>query len=227
MILTVPSYVIPGTYGENVVFLADRPEIQGIELLFYYFDEQSRDLFIREKPLIASYGERFNFAVHMPDSLRPEHERLIELTRDLARRYILHPPAGDPEDFCELVAEWQSRYGSLFFVENLIAGDFSAIAKMLDSVPLCCDTGHLLRSAQSVRGFINTYDTRIGEIHLHGVIDGQDHRPFAGAEAWFREILPFLKSFAGVVNLEVFSIEEVDALIAVLREAGLLPAERS
>jgi hypothetical protein len=216
MTLSVPSYVIPGTYGENVEFLADRREIQAVELLFYYFDDESRDLFVREKSLIASYRERFTFAVHMPDSLLPQHERLIELTRDLAQRYILHSPPGDLDGFRDMVEGWQERYGRVFFVENLIA-------EMMSSFPLCCDTGHLLRSGSSVEEFIKRYGPRIQEIHLHGVRDGADHQTFAAGEPWFQELVPFLRAFDGVVNIEVFSIGEVDAIVSALAEVGVLP----
>lgn len=223
MILSVPSYVIPGTYGENVAFLADRREIQAVELLFYYFDDDSRDLFVREKSLIASYRERFTFAVHMPDSLIPEHERLIELTRDLAQRYILHSPPGDLGEFRDIVEGWQERYGRVFLVENLIARDFLPVAEMMSSFPLCCDTGHLLRSGSSVEEFIKRYGPRIEEIHLHGVRDGADHQAFAAGEPWFQGLVPFLRAFEGVVNIEVFSIGEVDAIVSALTEVGVLP----
>jgi sugar phosphate isomerase/epimerase len=222
MILSVPSYVIPGTYGENVAFLADFPEIGGVELLFYYFDDESRDLFIREKSQIASFGERFSFAVHMPDSPRREHEQLIELTRDLAGRYILHPPTADLDRFRDMVENWQKQYGAVFLVENLIAGDFSRTAELMDTVPLCCDTGHLLRAGLDVSEFLAAYRERVREIHLHGVIDGQDHRAFHADEAWFRAILPYLRSFDGVLNLEVFSIGEVNELVTVLKQTGVL-----
>jgi hypothetical protein len=222
VILSVPSYVIPGTYGENVEFLAGIPEVQAVELLFYYFDQGSRDLFIREKELIASYRGRFDFAVHMPEPLQPEHEALIELTRDLCGRYILHPPPGDPRGFRRFAGLWRERYGDVFLIENLIDRDFSPVAEALDSFPLCCDTGHLLLSGADMGTFLRRYGARIGEIHLHGVIDGVDHRSFSAEEAWYRAVLPFLRSFGGVVNLEVFSEAEVRKLIEVLGSSGVL-----
>ena len=227
MILSVPSYVIPGTYGENVEFLAGVPEVRAVELLFYYFDADSRDLFIREKDLIASYKERFGFAVHMPEPLKPEHEILIDLTRDLCSRYILHPPAGDPHFFHEWVAGWQKRYGPVFLIENLIDRDFDPLAEMIASLPVCCDTGHLLLGGSDVAAFLRRYGPRVREIHLHGVVEGRDHRCFEGTEPWFQAIVPMLRSFQGVVNLEVFSLAEVRQLIGVLVRAGVLPGGSS
>jgi sugar phosphate isomerase/epimerase len=222
MIVSAPSYVIPGTYGENVRYLASRDEIQAVELLFYYFDRESRDLFIQEKKLIRSYRGRFSFSVHMPEVLVPDDEELIELTRDLADRYIIHPPATDIDEFRRLVESWRERYGEVFLIENLIEGEFHEIAAALESFPLCCDTGHLLRSGAGVSDFLERYSERLLEIHLHGVQDGSDHRSFAMEESWFQEIVCFLKAYSGVVNLEVFSVQELDRIVAVLREAGLL-----
>jgi len=216
--------VIPGTYGENVEFLAAVPEVQAVELLFYYFDTDSRDLFVREKPLITSYRERFNFSVHMPEPLEPEHESLIELTRDLCDRYILHPPPGDHHRFREWVAGWQNRYGSIFMIENLIDRDFHPLAEMMDFLPICCDTGHLLLRGMEVEAFLRRYGARIGEIHLHGVVDGADHHGFTGSEPWFQAVVPILRNFQGVINLEVFSMAEVQQLIRALVRAGILPA---
>ncbi len=222
MIVSAPSYIIPGTYGQNVRYLASRGEIQAVELLFYCFDRESRDLFIREKQLIRSYRGRFSFSVHMPEVLIPDDEELIELTRDLADRYIIHPAAKEIAGFRRLVESWRERYGEVFLIENLIEGEFHDTAAALDSFPLCCDTGHLLRSGAGVGDFLERYSERILEIHLHGVRHGADHRSFACEESWFQEIASFLKAYTGVVNLEVFSVQELDRIVAVLREAGLL-----
>ena len=98
---------------------------------------------------------------------------------------------------------------------------------MAGFLPLVCDTGHLLRSGLEVDAFLGRYGPRIREIHLHGVVDGADHRTFTAAEPWFRGILPWLRAFEGVVNIEVFSISEVRELIGVLMRTGVVPERRS
>jgi len=227
MILSVPSYVIPGTYGENVRFLAGFPQIQSVELLFYYYDAETEGLFQREKPLIASYRRRFGYGVHMPDPLEPKHERLIELTRDLCERYVLHTPEGEAEEFERMVKRWQRRYGPVFLLENLIDREFAAVAETMGSMDLCCDTGHLLMRGEEVAPFLQHYGSRIREIHLHGVVDGRDHRAFPITEPWFQRIVPLLRTFGGVLNLEVFSIEEVRTMLSVLAESGIPQGEGS
>jgi len=92
MIISVPSYVIPGSYYENVKFISDYEAVKSIELLFFFFDSETRELFRREKESIKACTDRFSFTIHMPEHLQPEHVEIVELTRDLASRYILHLP---------------------------------------------------------------------------------------------------------------------------------------
>ena len=39
-ILSTPSWVIPGTYAENLRFIENKKEIMGVELLFFLYDEE-------------------------------------------------------------------------------------------------------------------------------------------------------------------------------------------
>jgi sugar phosphate isomerase/epimerase len=97
------------------------------------------------------------------------------------------------------------------------------------------DTGHLLLERQSPAAFFTQQQSRVREIHLHG-IDPQkavsngrlrDHRPLTvrdlgSLDPWLSELLPHLRHFKGIVNLEVFSWEEVYESITLLREGGML-----
>jgi hypothetical protein len=67
--------------------------------------------------------------------------------------------------------------------------------------------------------FLELYADWIGEIHLHGIQAGADHNGFDGDEIWFRNIVPFLRNFEGVLNLEVFSFPAVERIIKAL-ESG-------
>jgi hypothetical protein len=221
-ILSVPSYVIPGTYLQNVRYLESFPEIQAVELLFYLYDPQSRELLLREKEGLAARRGRFSFSVHLPDDLKPEHAELVELTRGLAERYILHPPPSGERDFLALVQSWRAEYGEVFLLENLIDRAFETLAAGLPDLPLCMDTGHLLLNGGGIGEFLRRYGPRLREIHLHGVRQAADHRPFGAAEPWLRELEPFLRRFTGVVNLEVFSLADVRECLGALRSARLL-----
>jgi sugar phosphate isomerase/epimerase len=88
------------------------------------------------------------------------------------------------------------------------------------------DTGHLLLGGESPAAFFSRHRDRIAEIHLHGVDRGAalrdgrlaDHRRLRRGEAWLCELLPLLKDYGGVVNLEVFSWEEARAGTLVLQD---------
>ena len=222
MIISVPSYVIPGSYYENVKFMDSYKAVKSIELLFFFFDSETRELFKREKELIKAYADRFSFTVHMPEYLKPEHVEIVELTRDLATRYILHLPTSNTDQFMGELERWRRRYGDVFLIENLIHLHNEYHLKQDPSLPLCCDTGHLLLSGKDINSFLRNYETRIQEIHLHGVIDGEDHRVFNPKESWFIELIPFLQKYQGVVNLEVFSIKEVEEILRNLSACNLI-----
>jgi hypothetical protein len=220
--LSVPSYIVPGTYLENVRYLEGLPVIQAVELLFYLYDRDARELLARERAGLAARRGRFSFSVHLPDALEPEHVEILALTRSLSERYILHPPPSGEKDFLRLVRDWRAEHGELFLLENLIGRCFEDLAAAMPDLPLCLDTGHLLRSGSGIRDFLSRHGARVREIHLHGVRQGEDHRPFLATESWLQDLLPFLEHFSGVVNLEVFSRPELDECLRSLAEAGLL-----
>jgi sugar phosphate isomerase/epimerase len=87
------------------------------------------------------------------------------------------------------------------------------------------DTGHLLLEGQNPTSFFSSNCDRIKEIHLHAVdrekaaIDGRlaDHRQLRHDEPWLLKLLPLLKDYQGVINLEVFSWEEAERGIEIIR----------
>ena len=226
MILTVPSYVIPGSYYENIVFLADIEAVQGVELLFFFFDEETRRLFIRERPQIELFRNRFHFSTHLPDPLRPEHEEVLAMCAGLSERYVVHTPegapGGDTDQFAALVNGWRRRYGERFFLENLIDRDFDGCLERLPDIPICCDIGHLLMGRKDVGRFLDRHGGRIAEVHLHGVRGGSDHRLFGPDEIWIDALVSFLEDYQGILNLELFSIAEVHEALGLLESLGLL-----
>ncbi len=110
-LLAVPSWVIPGTYAENLRFLDSKREIDTVELLFFIYDPEVRSLLDREYDLIRSYGSRFTFTAHLPDPLLPEHEELVDRLEPLVRHFIVHP--GKPETMDRtmlLVDSWERKF---------------------------------------------------------------------------------------------------------------------
>jgi hypothetical protein len=180
---------------------------------------------------ILQFKDRFVFTVHLPDSILPEHEELVERVSPLARSFVVHP--GQPENapaLAALIMDWERRYpprsgpagapSRRFLVENTKPGWFEALLPHLEGAAgVCMDTGHLLLDGKNPADFFKAHRDRIGEIHLHGIdrekaaLDGRlaDHRAVQAGEKWFRDLFPLLGEFDGVINTEVFSWEEASA----------------
>jgi sugar phosphate isomerase/epimerase len=245
--LVVPSWVIPGSYLENLKFLEDQPAINGVELLFFMYDRDVKTLLDTEWTGIREYERRFTLTAHLPDNLQPEHEELVARLLPFAKHLIVHPGSPDQgKTQGRLLATWAGKYAQSssteqpqgkgrepgrFLVENTRSAWFEALLPYLpDETGLCMDTGHLLLEGKSPAAFFTHYGNRIREIHLHGidreqaVKDGRlpDHRSVHPGDAWLRELVPALKAFTGVINLEVFSWEEVLVSINTVKTLGLV-----
>jgi len=229
-VLSVPSWVIPGTYAENLRFLENKREIQGVELLFFMYDDAIKKQFDSEWEEIRNYAERFTFTVHLPELLLPVHEELVAMLTPWVRHFIVHPDVENPSGQAVLLRSWTERYGAVFLAENIFTGKgVSSLEYLLphldEDSDLCMDTGHLLLDGQSPSDFFRARQDRVKEIHLHGLdrersaVDGRltDHRRLRVDEPWLLELFPLLKGYQGIVNLEVFSWEEAEAGIEVLR----------
>ena len=229
-VLSVPSWVIPGTYAENLRFLKDKKEIQGVELLFFLYDDEIKKLLDCEWDEIRGYRERFVFTAHLPEKLLPSHGELIGRLAPIVRHFIVHPFIENPQAQASLLAEWTKQYGASFLAENTNAGLLEAFLPYLDADPeinsgICMDTGHLLLDGQNPADFYKSRQERLREIHLHSVdrkqasVDGRlaDHRSLRKNEKWLLDLLPLLENYRGVINLEVFSWEEAMKSIEVLR----------
>lgn len=219
--LSVPSYVIPGTYLENIRFIERLDTVGNIELLFFSFDDETRILLEQEMAGISSFAQRFSFSVHMPDVLNDSHRALLDLLRPIAERFIVHAPGAERAAFAERMARWTEDYGDVFCMENVQGRDFGEIATMLNVIPVCCDTGHLLLDGKSPADFAHRYENRVREIHLHTVVGGKDHHPLIGDEPWFGDFLPYLNRFGGTVHLEIFNYERLSPMIDLLAEIRL------
>lgn len=217
MIVSVPSYVFPGTYLENLRFLATLPWVRSVELLFFVFDDETRQLLEAEIEEITRYRDRLGITVHLPDPLEEHHETLLRMTREVACHYVVHPPGEEIAAFSRLLRAWQERHGATFVLENVKGRSLEKTLEAVD-LSLCCDTGHLLLEGDSPVRFLERYGDRVREIHLHGVAEGVDHRPLDAGEPWARELAPHLASFRGTLHLETFSLDGVTSSYGALLE---------
>lgn len=220
--LSCPSWVIPGTYGENLVFLADKTDIQNIELLFFIYDDSVQQELEQDMEQIKNYKGRFTYTAHLPDKLSQNHQELIDRILPLAKQFIVHP--ANPEDphsvdeLAGLLQAWRGRYGDIFLAENTKPRWLETLLARIPDMPLCMDSGHLGEPGP-ILAFWHNWQSRIREIHLHSTdiqaaqIDGRlpDHRPLRGDETWLG---PLMQEIIGhnhqiLINLELFSWEEV------------------
>ena len=225
MKISVPSWVIPGTYLENLRFLEDKKTVSGVELLFFFYDDTVKKELEAELPAIASYQERFSLSAHLPNELLPEHIELVEILLPIVRHFIVHPSWSNAVDGEAIfLAEWFRRFGKdKFVIENTAIQQFDKLIALLPpDTGICMDTGHLLLENVSPAAFAAQYGSRIREIHLHDLDtaadDGRlpDHRSLRRESAWISDVAPFLAQFSEYINLEVFSWEEIQKSLEVL-----------
>jgi hypothetical protein len=218
--LITPSWVTPGTYVENLRFLDGKSAVDGVELLFFLYDDDIRAEFLRDLPAVRDFAGRFFFTAHLPDNPGTEHEELVELLSPLVRSFIFHPPA-DAEAGARLFETWSARYGAeRFLLENTGKGRLEAVLACFDEgfrPPLCMDTGHLLLEGRRPADFVRDAGPDIAEIHLNGAGEGGgDHKPLCSGDGWLAGLAPFLREFSGIVNLELFSWTDVQQSIDCL-----------
>ncbi len=221
MRLSVPSWLVPGGWLANVGVAEGLGWASGVELLLFSFEGEDRELFLSELPGLADAGKRLSLSVHLPDPLLPGHEELVQLTRGFAESFVVHPPKPGPaggglEAWAGLLGGWRGKYGDDFLLEYTDGSAFSGAEAACPGLPLCADTGRLLVENIEPAGWFAQRAGRIREVHLHGVSEGRDHRPFSGGEPWFIALRPFLAVFPGRIELEVFSLAGVTTARAAL-----------
>ena len=85
----------------------------------------------------------------------------------------------------------------------------------------CLDMGHLMLGRESVSGVTEQYMSVIREIHLHGVQGHEEHLslavlPESRVSRWIKLLVD--ATYGGVINLEVFSEQCLDASIGMLNK---------
>jgi len=223
--LSVPSYVLPGTYVENLRFLDQQTDQRDVELLFFIFDDEARSLMRAEIRDIASYSPRFGFTVHMPDTIAAAHEEILEATAGFSSNFIIHPPRTEPElpGFIALLDEWRGRYGEdRFLLENTrLANFYAADSALLESrygpPGICADIGHLRMEGVEPSAWVAARAGRIAEMHVHGFDGTRDHVPFQSGEGWLDAMAPFARGFAGIIEMELFSWAELKTAREILK----------
>ncbi len=228
MKLSVPSYVVPGTWLENLRWLRSETSQRRVELLFFMYDDDTRAILRDELDGIRALASEFEYSAHLPDALLAAHAPLVDSLAGWVDSFVVHPPRTEEglEPFCDALDGLRRKHGAdRFFLENtalepFMRADAALAGSALGPPPLCADAGHLVAAGLDPVPWIEARAGRIRELHLHGFDGTRDHVAFDGSEAWFGALSPFLKRFDGIVQLELFSWRELLPGMRALESIG-------
>ena len=219
MKLCVPSWQLPGSWLANARALSSLPWIEGIELLFFSYDEAAKKLFADERDDIACFSERYSFSLHLPDPLTPDAYGLVEATNSFIELYVFHPWKGEGA-WSDLLVSLRAAYGAdRFAMEYSGEAAFENSLALFPDLPLCADTGCLIRDGQEPLEWIAARHTAIREIHLHAARGGKDHLPLSPDDAWLPGIASVADKNGWRVVLETFSLADTEASYEAFRRA--------
>jgi len=105
-------------------------------------------------------------------------------------------------------------------IENLDY-PFSWIEDIIErfGLSICLDIGHILSYGQDLQNFFEKYLMATSIIHLHGFENGVDHLGIHTIEDTKMElILSCLRTFQGIVSIEVFSFDDLYRSLKVFEE---------
>lgn len=239
MKLCLPSYQLPGSWLFNLEKLADLPWVEGIELLFFSFDEDARRLFLEEKEGIAAFSRRFSFSLHLPELLAPGIRDLVKMSEAFVELYVFHPfedknaslaesereVAGNAEAQDEGAEAWSEALEALrsgfgrdrFAMEYTGESAFERSLRLVPGIPLCADTGCLVRNGLAPAEWIAERTDSIVELHVHGARNGKDHFPLSNDDLWARKLAENAVASNWRVVFETFSLKESEASRDVFR----------
>jgi sugar phosphate isomerase/epimerase len=158
--------------------------------------------------------------------------RVMELVYPLCPSSLtLHLPYIDGSFEENNIKIWQNRVHSNLekILSAAVAKDKIAIEtldysfKLVDDIivdldlKICLDLGHLMVHGYDIKKIFNKYADRTSIIHLHGVENDHDHTTLERLPKKLLEpVLWILKSFSGVVSLEIFSFENLNSSLKFL-----------
>jgi sugar phosphate isomerase/epimerase len=235
--LSVPSFIYPASYADNVRLLG--PFVDEIELLLFESSHGSLPD-PTEIDELAALARRFHltYNVHLPIDLDlgaadPTARRAsVRRMAQVARRaqplapttYTLHLPFTQDRSLANL-EQWRRCIlqsmetflqtadiaPGLFSIETLDYPPqwFAPIVNVLD-LSVCLDVGHVLHYGFDLEEQFTRFGKRIVICHLHGVAAGRDHESL---DRLAPEICHFLstrlRDFEGSLSIEVFNFERL------------------
>jgi sugar phosphate isomerase/epimerase len=238
------SFIYPDNYVRNVNMLA--PYLDEIELILFESTPNSLPSKNDIKELFSLANEYdLSFNIHLPLDIslttRDKTNRhfaietikqIIDLTAPLSpSTFTLHLAYDETDMETETVKSWQNHtYGN---IHKLISSGINSKKISIETLnyPLewveeiltdfnlsvCMDVGHLIYYGLEMKDVIERYKNRTSIIHLHGANEHQDHQALdLLSKPNLSTILEMLKQFIGIVSIEVFSYDHLNASLKYL-----------
>lgn len=233
------SFIYPDSYVRNVKTLA--PYLDEIELIFFESAPDSLPSNHEIKEIFSLANEYdISYNIHLPLDISlgatepsTRHfaietiKQVMDLTAALSpSTYTLHLPYEEIDFENERIKRWKERiHNSL---EALCTSGINSRIISIETLnyPLewvedilidfnlsvCMDLGHLILYGLDMKDVFDRYKNRTSIIHLHGANERRDHQPLdLLSKSNLKTILEMLKRFKGVVSIEVFSYDHLNA----------------
>jgi len=238
------SFIYPDSYVQNVKMLA--PYLDEIELIFFESTPYSLPSNHEIKELFSLSNEYdLSYNIHLPldislgasnSSIRhfamETIKQVMDLTASLSpTTYTLHLPCEKIDVETEQIKCWKER--TYLSMEMLCTSGFNSRIISIETLnyPLewveeilidfnlsvCMDLGHLILYGLDMKDVFNRYKDRTSIIHLHGANESRDHQPLDFLSiSNLKTILEMLNRFKGIVSIEVFSYDHLNASLKYL-----------
>lgn len=244
--LGTTSYIVPAPILPNIRFLG--PLVDEVEIVLFESGREDNLPTPTEIDEMGALGEDLclTYNIHLPTGLslgsddEPERRRACETIlrfRDRTRplgpsAWVLHLEGGGLDGPGSL-KEWRERLRTS--IRDLLIGGLDRSRTVVENLgyplewirPLveefglswCLDVGHLLAGGEDVAGALDVMKGGVKMIHLHGLMDGRDHRSAAALpeETWMT-LRTFLGDYRGGLSVEVFTAEDLRTSLLALEE---------
>ncbi|CAB1077770.1 hypothetical protein D1AOALGA4SA_5548 [Olavius algarvensis Delta 1 endosymbiont] len=144
---------------------------------------------------------------------------------------VLHIPYDENTYDEPVVANWRGRVRqNLLKLKSMVDKPHIIAIETLDypleligdivldmGLTICLDLGHLMVYEYDLLQVFEKYGANTSVLHLHGVENGRDHLALDRlSDASAASVLQVLKRFNGVISLEVFSFDDLEASLAFI-----------
>ncbi|PKN34680.1 MAG: hypothetical protein CVU61_07785 [Deltaproteobacteria bacterium HGW-Deltaproteobacteria-19] len=244
--LGTTSYIVPAPILPNIRFLG--PLVDEVEIILFESGREDNLPAPAEIDEMRRLGEDLDltYNIHLPTGLslgavdeaqrRRDCETMLRFhdrTRPLdPSAWVLHLEEGGLDSPLSLNG-WRERLA--LSLRDMLAGGLDRSRMVVENLgyplewirPLvteyglswCLDVGHLLAGGEDLAGALDIMEEGVEMIHLHGLMEGRDHRSAAALpeEAW-KKLRPFLEEYRGGLSVEVFSGEDLRTSLLALEE---------